>query len=843
MIGILLILGLACADKLDRTYLPPPGSEFSGGNPDALEVPLDQPKLQYPSKDTYLESPQVAIGIDRVGPKGQLDIYSTSNPSIYPENAFVTPATYVSPKDVNPTTNSGDHSSHYYHDTQNPKNLYQNYNQPEYHSVSNVNQFQTTENYPHIIQGVVNRKDNSFGSLPNQMKAQGERVNSINVDISKPSLSSSDLLTNSLPNKYDLGQKSTLPISPIQTNNNFISTLSPSINYNYSSTEKPKQVYFSTPATPELSTTIPKSYTFNSPVFDTGYNKRPERVQAQADREASILNYENTITPDGYSYTFDTSNGIHGDESGIARNGVKAKGSYSYIGDDGKLYSIKYTADESGFQPQGDHLPTSPPIPDAILKVIEQVTKEKEAGIFDDGSYDENKYGYRKYHNGFNHPTTDFSNGKKYLGKNNSDKKPITDQNFNKNKYVVPENNKYKMSSKHFENMNTYVPLEPNQFRNTSEFEHFGKFDDADHEIGDEETNRSPNFFLGSVYKNSESSKEGKQMTANNVGQNRPNEDFSKESNEESGYQYNPPPNRGLKKFPSRFSDIYDIKNERPIQTKNVNPKPFLTPYALQNKDIVKNYDNYGKPSENTEGENYGEEIIQNNNNDDRDIYSIYAEDNLDGKGSYQPDEKIFRKNNQYEEAKFNDYEPDTTDEGYSYQQGTLDSNNKSYDSFASTSPKGYSSSTVIPDEIITRGSVQSQYPVFSDGTPQTVTGEKSIYTTSTSAPNLDQVNIQLKGSDSLPTYDYSSKRPEFIDQSDRRMEQSVSLTDYPKEEFNITTPKSELSRNIPIFSNSYAPSIDILYTDKSTTEKYIGEDFNGPKQAQRFDPKTGYYY
>lgn len=55
-------------------------------------------------------------------------------------------------------------------------------------------------------------------------------------------------------------------------------------------------------------------------------------------------------------------------------------GSYSYTAPDGQKITVTYTADENGFVPQGDHLPTPPPIPDAILKSIEQNAAEEAAG-------------------------------------------------------------------------------------------------------------------------------------------------------------------------------------------------------------------------------------------------------------------------------------------------------------------------------------------------------------------------------------------------------------------------------------------------------------------------------
>ncbi|XP_031765754.2 uncharacterized protein LOC116413062 [Galleria mellonella] len=178
--------------------------------------------------------------------------------------------------------------------------------------------------------------------------------------------------------------------------------------YTPSSTISPAIQASDFPRTPNLQTSaLPDENILASTPIYTDINRgiipsrpvnRPERPQAESDRNAVILNYENTITPEGeFAYSFDTSNGIHAEENGTSVDGVKAKGAYSYIGDDGKLYSIVYSADENGFQPRGDHLPTPPPVPEAIQKVIEQAIRDKEAGISDDGTYNDDKYGHKKY--------------------------------------------------------------------------------------------------------------------------------------------------------------------------------------------------------------------------------------------------------------------------------------------------------------------------------------------------------------------------------------------------------------------------------------------------------------
>ncbi|KAI5640174.1 insect cuticle protein domain-containing protein [Phthorimaea operculella] len=114
--------------------------------------------------------------------------------------------------------------------------------------------------------------------------------------------------------------------------------------------------------------------------------QQPQRAQAAADQAAEILKYENQNDGETFSYAFETSNGISAEESGVATNGVQAQGAFSYTGDDGQSYSITYTADENGYQPQGDHLPTPPPIPEEILRSIEINAAAAAAGT-QEGAY------------------------------------------------------------------------------------------------------------------------------------------------------------------------------------------------------------------------------------------------------------------------------------------------------------------------------------------------------------------------------------------------------------------------------------------------------------------------
>lgn len=77
----------------------------------------------------------------------------------------------------------------------------------------------------------------------------------------------------------------------------------------------------------------------------------------------------NQDTDGTYAYDVEQASGIRIQEQGLA--GHNAQGSFSYISPEGVPVQVVYTADEYGFHPQSDLLPTPPPIPEAILRSIQ----------------------------------------------------------------------------------------------------------------------------------------------------------------------------------------------------------------------------------------------------------------------------------------------------------------------------------------------------------------------------------------------------------------------------------------------------------------------------------------
>jgi len=94
---------------------------------------------------------------------------------------------------------------------------------------------------------------------------------------------------------------------------------------------------------------------------------------ANPEADATIVQQQKDILPQGdYTYSSKTSNGIEANESGQLKANpapktaespaqiIAVQGQFSYVGPDGVTYTVRYVADENGFQPDAAHLPVAP---------------------------------------------------------------------------------------------------------------------------------------------------------------------------------------------------------------------------------------------------------------------------------------------------------------------------------------------------------------------------------------------------------------------------------------------------------------------------------------------------
>ncbi|KAF4520083.1 hypothetical protein B566_EDAN014188 [Ephemera danica] len=102
----------------------------------------------------------------------------------------------------------------------------------------------------------------------------------------------------------------------------------------------------------------------------------PQQQQPKYEEPIPILRLENE----------GTGNGIRAEESGYVKQlegrseeesqANQVQGSYSYTGPDGVVYTITYIADENGFRAEGAHLPTPPPMPEAIQRALDFIASQ-----------------------------------------------------------------------------------------------------------------------------------------------------------------------------------------------------------------------------------------------------------------------------------------------------------------------------------------------------------------------------------------------------------------------------------------------------------------------------------
>uniref|UniRef100_A0A182Q2G4 Uncharacterized protein n=1 Tax=Anopheles farauti TaxID=69004 RepID=A0A182Q2G4_9DIPT len=101
---------------------------------------------------------------------------------------------------------------------------------------------------------------------------------------------------------------------------------------------------------------------------------------ADSDAQAAIVSQTSDVQPDGsFNYAYESANGIKVEDQGtiksikvpkldetgrqIGEEDVQVSvqtGSFQYTAPDGQIYTLRYIADENGFQPQADHLPVAP---------------------------------------------------------------------------------------------------------------------------------------------------------------------------------------------------------------------------------------------------------------------------------------------------------------------------------------------------------------------------------------------------------------------------------------------------------------------------------------------------
>ncbi|KAG5676768.1 hypothetical protein PVAND_006577 [Polypedilum vanderplanki] len=87
-------------------------------------------------------------------------------------------------------------------------------------------------------------------------------------------------------------------------------------------------------------------------------------LAAPADVEILKSDFEN-LGLDSYNFAYEQSDGQKREESAVVNNfgseneSIAIRGSFSFVADDGQTYTVTYVADENGFQPSAQHLPTA----------------------------------------------------------------------------------------------------------------------------------------------------------------------------------------------------------------------------------------------------------------------------------------------------------------------------------------------------------------------------------------------------------------------------------------------------------------------------------------------------
>lgn len=160
---------------------------------------------------------------------------------------------------------------------------------------------------------------------------------------------------------------------------------------------------------PAYSAPKPAPYPAPAPAYvaapqEPQYNYAPAPSSYRQPKEViPILSQTNERDDYGYKYSYETGDYQTKQETGKIIPGSK-KGPYGEDEDgslqvDGQFYyqspegipiTLTYRADENGFQPQGAHLPTPPPLPEALVQAIRDHEAAKAAAPRD--NYQQQSY-------------------------------------------------------------------------------------------------------------------------------------------------------------------------------------------------------------------------------------------------------------------------------------------------------------------------------------------------------------------------------------------------------------------------------------------------------------------
>ncbi|KAF7994438.1 hypothetical protein HCN44_003910 [Aphidius gifuensis] len=167
---------------------------------------------------------------------------------------------------------------------------------------------------------------------------------------------------------------------------------------------------------------------FGAPAYRGGFRRptttpqyqqpqyQPQQPQYQPENQyrtnigpqIAIRSQTQDSSPDGsYNYAYETENGISVSEEGSPKAAgpegpaETVRGRFQYTAPDGTPIIVEYYADETGFHPSGAHLPTPPPIPEAIARAVASLPPSNEGQYVEEpinrNQYNQNQNNYRRF--------------------------------------------------------------------------------------------------------------------------------------------------------------------------------------------------------------------------------------------------------------------------------------------------------------------------------------------------------------------------------------------------------------------------------------------------------------